>query len=142
MFQVLKEYQIKRNPLKCAFGVVSGNFLGFMENQQGIEANPEKMKALRDMRSPTKLKHVQNLNGQVAALSRFISKSTDKCVPFFNVLRGNKKFEWTEECELAFQQLKEYMGQAPLLSKSQDKKMLIIYLVVTQHAISTILVQE
>ncbi|KAL5768609.1 hypothetical protein ACOSQ2_015392 [Xanthoceras sorbifolium] len=85
-------------------------FLGFMVNQRGIKSNPEKIRVLRDMRSPTKLKHMQSLNGQVAALSHFISKSTDKCVPFFNVLRGNKKFEWTEECELAFQQLKEYMG--------------------------------
>ncbi|KAL5821184.1 hypothetical protein ACOSQ3_023066 [Xanthoceras sorbifolium] len=85
-----------------------------------IEANLEKIKALRDMRSPTKPKHVQSLNEQVAALSLFISKSTNKCVPFFNVLRGNKKLEWTEECELVFQQLKEYIGRAPLLSKLGD----------------------
>ncbi|KAL5752480.1 hypothetical protein ACOSQ2_022987 [Xanthoceras sorbifolium] len=94
------------------------------------------------MRSPTKPKHVQSLNEQVAALSLFISKSTNKCVPFFNVLRGNKKLEWTEECELVFQQLKEYIGRAPLLSKLQDGEKLIVYLVVTQHAISTVLVRE
>ncbi|KAL5769981.1 hypothetical protein ACOSP7_014135 [Xanthoceras sorbifolium] len=105
-------------------------------------ANHEKIKALCDMQSPTKLKHVQSLNGQVAALRRFISKSTDKCVPFFNVLRGNKKFKLTEECELAFQQLKEYIGQAPLLSKPRDGEKLTIYLAITQHAISAVLVRE
>ncbi|KAL5770369.1 hypothetical protein ACOSP7_014523 [Xanthoceras sorbifolium] len=94
------------------------------------------------MQSPTKPKHVQSLNGQVAALSRFISESTDKCVPFFNILRRNKKFEWTEECELAFQKLKEYMGQAQLLSKPQDEEKLIIYPAVTQHAISAVLIRE
>ncbi|KAL5760879.1 hypothetical protein ACOSP7_019380 [Xanthoceras sorbifolium] len=142
MLQVLKHYQMKLNPLKCAFGIGSEKFLGFIVNQRGIEANPEKIKAMYDMQLPTKPKHVQSLNSQVLALSRFISKSTDKCVPFFNVLQGNKKFEWTEECDLAFQQLKEYIGRAPLLSKPQDGEKLTIYLAVTQHAISMVLLRE
>ncbi|KAL5770154.1 hypothetical protein ACOSP7_014308 [Xanthoceras sorbifolium] len=141
-FQVLKQYRMKFNLLKCAFGVASEKFLGFMVNQKGIEANPKKIKALHEMQSPTKLKHVQSLNGQVAALNRFISKSTDKCVLFFNILKGNKKFKWTEECKLDFQKLKEYMGRAPLLSKPQDGEKLIVYLVVTQHAISAVLIRE
>ena len=51
MFKILKEYRMKLNPLKCAFGVASGKFLGFMVNQRGIEANPDKIQALLDMRS-------------------------------------------------------------------------------------------
>ena len=90
---------MKLNPLKCSFGVGSGKFLGFIFNSRGIEANPEKIKALIDMKSLVKIKDVQSLTGRIAALSRFISKSIDKCVPFFNLLRGNKKFEWTEDCE-------------------------------------------
>ena len=101
-FNILNKYQMKLNPLKCSFGVGSGKFLGFIVNSRGIEANPEKIKAPIDMKSPTKIKDVQSLTGRIAALSRFISKSTDKCVPFFNLLTGNKKFEWTEECEQAF----------------------------------------
>ncbi|KAL5746133.1 hypothetical protein ACOSP7_027282 [Xanthoceras sorbifolium] len=101
------------------------------------------------MQSPIKPRHVQSLNGQVTALSKFISKSTNKCVPFLNVLRGNKRFEWTEECEFTFQQLKEYMGRSPLLSKPQDGENLIVYLeklivyqAVTQHIISAVLIWE
>ncbi|KAL5772480.1 hypothetical protein ACOSQ2_012404 [Xanthoceras sorbifolium] len=94
------------------------------------------------MQSPTKPKHVQSLNGQVATLSRFISKSMDKCIPFFNIFNGNKRFEWTEECEKAFQELKDHMGQAPLLSKPQDGEKLTIYLAVTKHAISAVLIRE
>ncbi|KAL5837542.1 hypothetical protein ACOSQ3_014711 [Xanthoceras sorbifolium] len=109
---------------------------------RGIEANPEKIKDLYEMQSPTKPKHVQSLNGQIAALSRFISRSTNKCVPFFNILKGNKKFEWTKECEKAFQELKEYMGRAPLLSKPHDSEKITIYLSITQHAISAILIRE
>ena len=84
---------MKLNPLKCAFDVASGKFLGFMVNQRGIEANPEKIRALHKMQSPRKPKEVQNLAGRVAALSQFVSRSTDKCLPFFDALKGGKKFE-------------------------------------------------
>ena len=70
------------NPLKYAFGVASRKFLGFMVNHRGIEANPEKRQALIDMRSPSKTKEVQSLTERVAALSRFILRATDKCLPF------------------------------------------------------------
>ena len=109
-FKILKSYQMKLNPLKCAFGVTFGKFLGFMVNSRRIKAHPEKMMALVEMRSPTRVKDVQSLNGQVAALSRFISKATDKCMPFFEVIKKVKNFEWTEQCEEAFQRLKEYIG--------------------------------
>ncbi|XP_052176651.1 uncharacterized protein LOC127790956 [Diospyros lotus] len=142
MFEVLRSYRMKVNPLKCTFGVASGKFLGFIVNNRGIEANPEKIKALLDMRSPTKKKDVQSLTGQVAALSRFISKATDKCIPFFNTLRKAQGFDWSGECELAFQQLKAYMGQAPLLSKPKDGEKLVVYLEVSEHAPSAALVRE
>ena len=101
-FNVLNRYQMKLNPLKCSFGVGSGKFLGFIVNSRGIEANPDKIKALIDMKLLERIKDVQSLTGRIAALSRFISKSTDKCVPFFNLLRGNKKFECTGDYEQAF----------------------------------------
>ena len=83
---------MKLNPLKCTFGVASGKFLGFMVNQRGIEANPEKIQTLLDMRSPSKTKEVKSLTVRVAALNRFILKATDKCLPFFESLKGNKRF--------------------------------------------------
>ena len=92
MFEIIRTYHMKLNPLKCAFGVSSGKFLGFMVNQRGIEANLEKIQALMDMRSPCKAKEVQSLTRRVAALNRFISKATDKCLPFFESLKGNKRF--------------------------------------------------
>jgi len=96
MFRILRSYLMKLNPLKCAFGVASGKFIGFMVNNRGIEANPEKSKALIDMRLPIRVKDVQSLNGQVVALSRFNLKATDKCLPFFDILKKAKSFEWTE----------------------------------------------
>ncbi|XP_052203102.1 uncharacterized protein LOC127808572 [Diospyros lotus] len=141
-FQILRKHQMKLNPLKCSFGVASGNFLGFMVNERGIEANPEKIQALLDMQSPTKTKEVQSLKGQVVALSRFISKSSDKSIPFFKILKKASSFEWTEECETSFQQLKDYMGRAALMSKPKEREELIIYLGVFEYAVSTALIRE
>ena len=79
-FTVLRKYQMKLNPLECIFGVASRKFLGFMVNQRAIKANPEKIQALIDMRSPSRMKEVQSLTEIVAALSKFISKVTNKCL--------------------------------------------------------------
>ena len=133
---------MKLNPQKCSFGVSSGKFLGFIVNARGIEANPDKIRALMEMPSPKKHKDVQSLTGRMTALSRFISKSTDKCLPFFNLLRGNKKFKWTEECEAAFQAIKKHMSKPPIMSKSEAGESLILYLATTEHAISSVLVRE
>ena len=101
-FRILRKYQMKLNPSKCAFGVSSGKFLGFIVNQRGIEANPEKIQALLNMSSPRTVKDIQRLTGRIAALNRFVSKATDRCLPFFKQLRKCKEMTWTSECEQAF----------------------------------------
>ena len=131
---------MKLNPSKCAFGVASEKFLGFMVSHRGIEANPEKFKAILDMKSPQNIKEVQSLTGRVAALNRFVSKATNKCLPFFRVLK--KAFEWTDECQKAFQDLKMYLIAAPLLSPSAMGEELFLYLAVTPHAVSSALIRE
>ncbi|KAM2724191.1 hypothetical protein EV1_027047 [Malus domestica] len=141
-FTILKRYRMRLNPNKCAFGVGSGKFLGFMISQRGIEANPEKIKAILDMKEPITSKDIQSLTGKVAALTRFISKATDRCAPFFKALKGNKKYiTWTEECAKAFRNLKEYMSKAPLLSKPEVGDTLIIYLSVSALAVSSVLIR-
>ena len=86
-FQILREYNMKLNPATCAFGVLAGKFLGFIVNNRGIEANLDKIKAVLDMLPPSNIKEVQRLTGRIAALSRFVSKASDKCQPFFQVLK-------------------------------------------------------
>ena len=86
-FDTLRQYSMELNPSKCAFGVSSGKFLGFMVSHRGIEANPDKIQAILDMKPPQNIKEVQSLTGRVAALNRFVSKAIDKCLPFFRILR-------------------------------------------------------
>ena len=110
-FLILKEYNMKLNPAKCAFGVSVGKFIGFIVNNQGIEANPDKIKAVLDMASPSSIKEVQRLTGRIAALSRFVSRASDKCQPFFQILK--KAFRWDARCEEAFAALKTYLSSPP-----------------------------
>ena len=91
-FQILREYNMKLNPAKCAFGMSAEKFLGFIVNYQGIEENPNKIKVVLDMPPPSNIKEVQRLIGRIVALSRFVSKASDKCQPFFQVLK--KAFQW------------------------------------------------
>ena len=96
-FDTFRSYNIKLNPRKCAFRVTVGKFLGFMVSQRGIKANPDKIRAIMEMVPPRNVKEVQSLNGKIAALNRFVSRATDKCLPFFHTLK--KSFEWIVECQ-------------------------------------------
>ena len=86
-FATFRQYQMKLNPSKCAFGVALGNFLGFMVSQIGVEVNLEKVQAILDMASPKTVKEVQKLTGRIAALNKFISKEMEKCLSFFKTLK-------------------------------------------------------
>ncbi|KAL0462137.1 UNVERIFIED_CONTAM: hypothetical protein Slati_0101300 [Sesamum latifolium] len=126
-FSVLRKYKLKLNLAKCAFGVQGGRFLGFMVTQRGIEANPLKIKAIIDMKAPTCLNEAQRLTRRIAALSRFISKSAEKSLPFFKTLRKAKIFEWRKTLYL-------YLSVAPqavssILIREEDGKQLPIYYV-------------
>ena len=131
---------MKLNPSKCVFWVTAGKFLGFMVSQRGIEVNLEKVRAIMELEPPKTVKAVQSLNGKVAALNRFVSKATDKCLPFFRVLK--KSFEWTDECQKAFEDLKKYLSSPPLLSPSVPGEELYLYIAVSQVAVSAALVRN
>ncbi|XP_026417452.1 uncharacterized protein LOC113312935 [Papaver somniferum] len=93
------------------------------------------------MSSPKNLKEVQNLNGSLAALGRFIARSSDKCKHFFNILKKGSKFAWTAECEEAFQKIKEYLATIPILQKPDPDEVLALYIAATEDAVSVVLVK-
>ncbi|GKV44660.1 hypothetical protein SLEP1_g51822 [Rubroshorea leprosula] len=150
-FNNLRKNRMRLNPAKCIFGVESGKFLSFMVSRRGIEINPEKIKAVAEMEPSKSVKDVQRLTGRVAALHRFISKSVDKCLPFFKIMRSaaqkdesgkEKKFTWNSECQAAFDELKSYLSSPPLLTKADDGEILYLYLGISDEAISSVLVRE
>ncbi|XP_057517953.1 uncharacterized protein LOC130798872 [Amaranthus tricolor] len=140
-FNTLRKHQMKLNPDKCVFGVTGGKCLGFLVDERGIEANPDKIQAIQNMRSPTSVKEVQKLTGCIAALGRFLSKSADKCLPFFKTIK-QQKFEWTAEAEKSFRQLKEHLSALPKLVSPINGEKLVLYVSVSEYSLSGVLVAE
>ena len=104
IFEILREHKLRLNASKCSFGVGSGNFLGYMVTHRRIEVNPDQIKAINNLQPPRNPKEVQKLTRMMVALNQFISRLADRCRPFFLLLRKWKKFEWSDECVVAFQQ--------------------------------------
>ena len=103
-----------------------------MLTERGIEANPDKCTAIIAMRIPTSVKEIQQLTGRMAALSRFASAGGEKGHPYFQFIKRNSRFAWTDECEAAFIKLKEYMTTPPVLCKPVAGVPLWLYFAVTK----------
>ena len=140
VFRILKEYNMKLNPAKCAFGVLAEKFLGFIVNNRGIEANPDKIKVVLDMPPPSNIKEVHHLTGRIAALSRFVSRASDKCQPFFQVLK--KAFQWDAHCEEAFTVLKTYLSSPPIMVSPSEGELLTLYLAISDFSTSAFRVRD
>nr|ABA98939.1 transposon protein, putative, unclassified [Oryza sativa Japonica Group] len=141
-FENLRSARIKLNPDKCVFGVPAGKLLGFLVSARGIEANPEKIRAIERMRPPSKLRDVQCVTGCMAALSRFISRLGEKALPLFKLLKRSGPFTWTEEAENALAQLKAYLSSPPVLVAPEPNESLLLYLAATPQVVSAALVVE
>ena len=92
IFQILREHKFRLNASKCSFGVGSGKFLGYMVTYQGIEVNPDQVKIINNLQPPWNPKEIQRLTRVMAALNRFISRSADRCRPFFLLMNKWKGF--------------------------------------------------
>ena len=134
IFEILREHKLHLNASKCSFGVGLGKFLGYMVTYRGIEVNSDQIKVINNLQPPRNSKEVQKLTGMMAALNRFISRSADRCRPFFLLLHKWKEFEWSEECVVAFQQLKQYLSRPPIMS------ILLIYIMLWALGPITLLV--
>ena len=93
IFEILRKYKLRLNSSKCSFGVGSVKFLGYMVTHRGIEVNSDKIKAINNLLSPRNPKDVQKLTRMATALNRFISRSADRCRPFFLLINKWKGFK-------------------------------------------------
>jgi hypothetical protein len=141
-FVNLRKVNIKLNPAKCAFSVPSGKLLGFLVSHRGIEANPDKVKAIEEMCPLRNLKEMHRLAGCMAALGRFIARSGEKALPFFKLMKRTGKFEWTPETDKAFAELKRYLTSPPIMVAPTFREPLLLYIAATPRTASAVLVAE
>jgi hypothetical protein len=141
-FANLRAANLKLNPEKCVFGIHKGKVLGCLVSTKGIEANRDKIKALVEMQDPVSVKDVQKLSGRVAALNRFIPRAAERSLPFFQVLKSAKNFQWSETQKQAFQELKDYLSNMTKLCPPEARSPLLLYVSASNSAVSVVLVQE
>jgi hypothetical protein len=141
-FANLDRYNIKLNPKKCSVGVPTGQLLGYLISERGIEGDLEKIQAIINMQPPKTLRHVQQLTGRLAALSRFISKLAEKALPFYRLLRKTDNFTWTKEAQAAFNDLKHCLSTSPVLVTPREKEPMLLYIAATNQVVGSVLVVE
>ena len=112
-----------------------------MVTHRRIEVNPDQVKAINSLQPPQNLKKVRKLTRMTVALNRFISRSADRCRPFFLLMNKWKGFEWTEECAQAFQQLKDYLSHPPIMSSPKADEVLFAYIDMAPHVVSLVLIR-
>jgi hypothetical protein len=132
-FANFKRAGLKLNPEKCVFGVKKGKFLGCFVSTKGIEANPSKIEAILRMEPPKSRKGTQRLIGRLASLNRFISRSADRNLPLFEVLKSAEVFQWGPSQQKTFEELKQYLIELTTLTPPSLGTPLLLY-VAASHA--------
>ncbi|GJU25797.1 reverse transcriptase domain-containing protein [Tanacetum coccineum] len=144
-FRMLRKINMKLNPKKCTFGAVEGMFLGYVVGPEGIKPCPDKVDDVLQLPSPQTIKKVQSLNGKLAGLNRFLSKSAEKSLPLFKTLKNCTKksdFCWTSDAEKAFRELKQHLSKLPTLVAPRPQEELIMYLSASHGAVGAVLMTE
>ncbi|PKI49916.1 hypothetical protein CRG98_029700 [Punica granatum] len=142
LFDRLRKYKLQLNPTKCTFGVKSGKLLGFVVSEKGIEVNPDKIKAIMELPLPSTVREVRSFLGWLNYITRFIANLTDKCQPLFRLLHKNAAVEWDDECQKAFDTVKAYLVQPPVLVPPSLDRPLVLYLTVRRQSIGCMLGQK
>ena len=119
-----------------------GKFLRYLITNCGIKVNPDQIKAIKCLKPPSNLKEVQVLIGMLAAFNWLVSKFTDRCRPFYQLLKKWKGFQWGKESKRAFQELKEYLVQASMLTTPEPGEDLFMYLSVSEHVVNAVLLRD
>ncbi|XP_070008421.1 uncharacterized protein [Nicotiana sylvestris] len=114
-FQRLRRYNLNLNPAKCAFGVPSGKLLGFIVSRRGIELGLSKIKSIQELPPLRNKTEVMSLLGRLNYISRFIAQLMATCEPIFKLLKKDTAVKWTDECQEAFDKIKEYLSKPPAL---------------------------
>ena len=139
LFKHLRKFQLKLNPAKCTFRATFEKLLGFVVSKKGIEIDPDKVRAIQDLPPPRIQKEIRSFMGRLNYIARFISQMTAKCNPIFKMLRKHNSGEWDKECQEAFDKMKEYLTNPPMLVPPVQGKPLILYLTVHERLMGCVL---
>ena len=140
-FERIRQFRLKLNPKKCTFRVTYGKLFGHIVSERGIEVDLKKIKAILDMPAPRNEKDIRGFLGRQQYISRFIARLLDICEPIFRLLRKNQPTVWNNDCQRAFEKIKECLLFSPNFSASHTGRPLLLYLSVLDIALGCMLAQ-
>ena len=140
-FERIRFYKLWLNPKKCTFRVTFGKLLEFMVSQRGIEVDPDKIKAIAEMKPPRTEKAIQGFLGRMQYINRFIAQLTMTCEPIFRFLKKEVPIVWNKKCQEAFEKIKNYLMKPPILVPLVPERPLLLYLTSTDTTLGALLAQ-
>ena len=142
VLELLRRYQLRLNPLKCALGVTSGKFIGFIVRHREIEIDQAKVDAISKMPEPQDIHELKSLQGKLAYLRRFMSNLVGRCQPFSHLMKKGTPLNWDQTCSEAFKSIKSYLAKPPVLAAPIPGKPLILYIAAQERSVGALLAQE
>ena len=127
-----EKYNLQLNPKKCVLGVTESKLLGHVISQKWIEVDPNKIKAIQEMPALKTEKEIRGFLGKIQYVNRFISRLTMICDPIFKLLRKDQPKGWNASCQEAFEKIKQYLSNSPVIQPSKTGKPLILYMVLEE----------
>ena len=142
LFERLRKFQLKLNPAKCTFRATSEKFLGFVVSKKRIEIDSDKVRSIQDLSPSRTQKEVRSFMERLNYIAWFISQMTTKCDLIFKMFRKHNFNKWDKECQIAFDKVKGYLTNAPVLVPPIPRKHLILYLTMHERSIGCVLGQH
>uniref|UniRef100_A0A2N9F487 Uncharacterized protein n=1 Tax=Fagus sylvatica TaxID=28930 RepID=A0A2N9F487_FAGSY len=142
VFDRCRLYKLKMNPLKCAFGVSAGKFLGFLVHNRGIDVDPAKASAIATMKAPTSHKELKSFLGRLSYIRRFIPGLAAATAIFMPLMKKGVPFVWSTACQQAFEKIQLIMTKLPTVCAPVPGRPLRLYLASNNEAIGGLVAQE
>ena len=138
-FERIRQFKLKLNPKKCTFGMTFGKLLGYMVNERGTEADPDKIRVILDMLTPRIEREIRGFLGRLQYISRFIARLMDICESIFRLLRKIQPTVWDNQCQCSFERIREYLLSPLVLVSPTPSHPLLLYLLVSDVALGCML---
>ena len=141
VFKLFRQANLRLNPSKCHFATPKVRYLGYLISKDGLECDPEKIKNMQNFPRPTSVKTLKSYLGVLAFYRRFVRSFSQLASPLYALLKKDAVWNWTDECEKSFIQLKEALTKHPILRMPDLNKEFILITDASKQAISYTLLQ-
>jgi ribonuclease HI len=142
VLQVLREHQLYEKLSKCSFYQKQIHYLGHIISEEGIVVDPEKVQAIQEWPTPRNVTEVRSFMGLAGYYRRFIAGFSRIAHAITSLQRKGKKFQWVEQCESSFQQLKQLLTSAPILRIVDPSKNYVVCTDACKEGLGGVLSQE